>query len=178
MHVYVCTSLPDLQEDNNALHDANEELVEENSELRSHLDSLDMLEKQNEELQKLKRQKSAELADFRQQATEEYQSYMVQSQREVDDLHSRIRTEQRRSQSLQTELEQAQAYIASLQGQADGSQTPRSQNGENLRILTSSNSLTRSMRSPPSPSGSSVSSATSRGSKRNTGEYPVSFWLD
>ena len=174
--VYVCTCLPDLQEDLNAAHDLNEQLADQIQDLESQLDSFNALEQQHDDLLKLKRQKSAELADFRQQATRDYDSYMAQSQLEVDDLNARIRSEQRRSQSLQTELHRAQAYIESAQGQADGQQILRSQNGQDLRILTSNSSLSRSMRSPRSPSGSSESSGTSRASKP-PGAFPVSKQL-
>ena len=170
----VRTFLPLLQEDLNAAHDLNEQYADHIQDLESQLHSLDTLEQQNDDLQKLNRQKSAELADFRQQATREYESYMAQSQLEVDDLNARIQNEKQRNQSLQTELHRAQAYIESAQGQADGLQMPhRFQNGQDLHIMTSNNSLSRSMRSPRSPSGSSESSGTSRASRR-FGDYPVS----
>ena len=165
-----------LQEDLNAAHDLNEQLADQIQDLESQLDSFNALEQQHDDLLKLKRQKSAELADFRQQATRDYDSYMAQSQLQVDDLIARIRSEQRRNQSLQTELHRAQAYIESAQGQADGQQILRSQNGQDLRILTSNSSLSRSMRSPRSPSGSSESSGTSRASKP-PGSFPVSKQL-
>ena len=159
-----------MQEDLNAASDMNDRLADQVEELDAQLDTL---KQHYEDLQKQYTQKSAELADYSRQASADFKSYVAQSQSVEEVLNSKIeslRSQRQAShvqvQSLQRELEAAYAQISSLQFQYGGPQQEgRLQVGQDLRLVTRSNSFGTPMRSPRSPSGSSTSSGTSRGAR-------------
>lgn len=170
-------------EDLHTTADLNDQLAEQIDDLHSQLDGL---EEQHEELQKLKRQKSAELLDSMQRATAEYDSLREQAQIEVDLLHSKFRKEFSRAQSLESqlqasrmqvqslqhELDGALAQIQSLQSQMVGPQQDRLQVGQGLGAAMRSSSFGTPRRSPRSPTGS-TSSSGSRGAR--AGDFQVSL---
>ena len=159
-----------MQEDLNAASDMNDRLADQVEERDAQLDTL---KQHYEDLQKQYTQKSAELADYSRQASADFKSYVAQSQSVEEVLNSKIeslRSHRQASyvqvQSLQRELEAAYAQISSLQFQYGGPQQEgRLQVGQDLRLVTRSNSFGTPMRSPRSPSGSSTSSGTSRGAR-------------
>lgn len=172
-------NLDDASKENRQLTHEVEQLESENAELHSDISALDQhsqsashkLKSVTAELKSV----NAELSHFQQQATAEYDSLRAQSQQEVDALHSNAHQLQRQLQSsyaqvqtLQEQLERAQNYIQALQNQFGIGSEGRAPPGQGMRsprpVRTSS--LTGSLRSPRSPTGSSTSSTTS--SRRNS----------
>lgn len=155
-------------QENRQLSDEFEQLDSEHAQLHSDFHSL---EQENQSALSNLRNVTAELSQFKQQATAEYDSFRAQSQEEVEYLQNRVDKVQRQHQlssaqvqTLQDQLEKSHTYIAALQnqlgiGQSEG-RMPPGQGMKSPRPVRTS-SLTGSMRSPKSPGGSSTSSGTS-----------------
>ena len=179
-------NLADTSKENKQLTDEVEQLESDNSDLHSGIDALDR--KTQSALHELKTVK-AELSHVQQQAAAEYHSLRAQSQHEVDALHSnahRLQREvdalhsnahqlQRQLQSsyaqvhtLHDQLEKAETYIQKLRSQFGIGSEGRAPPGQGMHSPrpVRTVSLTGSLRSPRSPTGSSTSSTTS--SRRNS----------
>ena len=173
-------NLDQSSQENSQLSDELEHLESEHEQLHAELDAL---EQQSQSASHKLKQVSSELSDFKQQATAEYDSLRAQNRDEVEFLQDRAHQLQRQLQSshaqvqaLQDQLQKSHTYIHALENQlgAGLQQDGRMSNGQSLRspkpVRTAS--LSGSMRSPRSPSGSSTSSGTSSRARGN-GDFQV-----